>query len=183
MRAEILQVFEGLNPQLNSGELNTDIFLRFGLTDKTKEEMQSYLDTYNRDIEYTLINANGNLRRYEVNNKNANSLGLGHWTTEAVQDIKEAWEDGHTEADITTIGFPNSGPNGLGNIWDMSGVFEVGEGAAFQAAVIEFGISVMDRRKIWYVSSAMMNMIENAGGYLEGDTENLGPNLKDRRLD
>ena len=59
----------------------------------------------------------------------------------------------------------------------------MGEGAAFQAAVIEFGISVMDRRKIWYVSSAMMNMIENAGGYLEGDTENLGPNLKDRRLD
>ena len=183
MRGELVYIYAGLNAQLGSEEMDTNKFLRFGLTDKTREEMQSYLDRYNRDFEYTLINANGTLRRYEVRNNYANSLGLGYWTTSAVLDIKTLWEEDHPNADITTIGFPNTDANGLGNIWDMSGVFEVGEGAAFQEAVIEGGKEIIDKRTIWYISPAMMAAIENAGGYLEGDTGNLGPNLRDARLD
>jgi hypothetical protein len=181
LRGEIVAVVE-TTATLGSGELNTASFLRFELTDKTVLEMQTYLDTYNRDIEYTLINA-GPPRRYEVNNKNASPAGLGFWTTDATLAIKTSWEETHPAANITTIGYPNTGVNGLGNIWDMSGVFSPGEGAEFQATVIEEGLQKMDKRKIWYISPAMMTAIENNGGFLSGDTGNLGPNLKDARLD
>jgi hypothetical protein len=181
LRGEIVAVVDE-NATLGTGELNTANFLRFLLTDQTVAAMQAYLDTYNRDIEYTLLNA-GPPRRYEVNNKNANSEGLGFWTLEATAAIKAEWEIDHPAADITTIGYPNTGPNGLGNIWDMSGVFAPGEGAEFQATVIEEGLSIMDKRKIWYISPAMMTAIENNGGFLSGNTAQLGPNLKDARLD
>jgi hypothetical protein len=181
LRGEIVDVLETTAP-LGSGELDTSSFLRFELTDKTVLQMQTYLDTYNRDIEYTLINA-GPPRRYEVNNKNANTQGLGFWTLEATAEIKAGWEVDLPLADITTIGYPNTGVNGLGNIWDMSGVFAPGEGAEFQAVVIEEGLQIMDKRKIWYISPSMMTAIENAGGFLSGDTSQLGPNLKDARLD
>jgi hypothetical protein len=181
LRGEIVSVVE-TTAALGSGELNTMNFLRFELTDKTVLEMQTYLDTYNRDIEYTLINA-GPPRRYEVNNKNASPAGLGFWTTDATLAIKTSWESTHPAANITTIGYPNTGVNGLGNIWDMSGVFSPGEGAEFQAIVIEEGLRIMDKRRIWYISSAMMQAIENNGGFLSGDTAQLEPNLKDARLD
>jgi hypothetical protein len=180
-RGEICSLYETTDP-LGAGELDTSFFVRFEITDKTVAEMRTYLSKYDRDIEYTLINA-GPPRRYEVNNKNANSEGLGFWTLEATAAIKEDWEVDHPAADITTIGYPNTGVNGLGNIWDMSGVFAPGEGAEFQATVIEEGLNQMDKRTIWYISPAMMTAIENNGGFLSGNTSQLGPNLKDARLD
>jgi hypothetical protein len=181
-RGEIVNVYESLTPNLGGGQLDTAVFVRFELTDQSASAMQQYLDRYNRDIEYTLLNA-GPPRRYEVNNKNANSNGIGFWTTDATLAIKTEWEIEHPLADITTIGYPNTGVNGLGNIWDMSGIFQPGEGAQFQAAVIEQGIATLDQRKIWYISPAMMTAIENNGGVLSGTTAQLGPNLKDKRLD
>jgi hypothetical protein len=182
LRGEIVAVVETDALPAGCAELDTINFLRFEITDKTVFDMQTYLDTYNRDIEYTLINA-GPPRRYEVNNKNASPAGLGFWTTDATLAIKTSWELNHPLADITTIGYPNTGVNGLGNIWDMSGVFAPGEGALFQTTVIEEGLTIMDKRKIWYISSAMLTAIENNGGFLSGDTSQLGPNLKDARLD
>jgi hypothetical protein len=182
LRGEIVAVVEVGSLPTGCAELNVANVYRFTLTDKTVLEMQTYLDTYNRDIEYTLINP-GPPRRYEVNNKNANSQGVGFWTLEATAAIKADWEETHPAANITTIGYPNTGPNGLGNIWDMSGVFSIGEGQEFQDAVIAEGLKLIDKRKIWYISPAMMTAIQNNGGTLSGDTGNLGPNLKDARLD
>ena len=168
---------------LQNGESPANGFLlSFTVTDRTVAQMQQYLDTYNRDIEYTLINA-GPPRRYEVNNKNANTQGVGHWTVEAVDAIKVEWEIDHPAADITTIGFPNSGVNGLGNIWDMSGVFSLGEGAEFQAVVIERGINTMDRRTIWQVSEVFCANLEANGNQNSGTFSQLSPNLRDVRLD
>lgn len=168
---------------LGSGEeVSGGGFVHFIVTDRTVAEMQQYLDTYNRDIEYTLINA-GPPRRYEVNNKNANSLGVGMWTVEATDNIKASWEVDHPLADITTIGYPNSGINGLGNIWDMSGVFSVGEGEEFQGIVISEGLATMDARKIWYITPAGMANIDSAGGSQSGTSAQLNSILRDARLD
>jgi hypothetical protein len=180
-RGEIVAVVEH-DAVLGSGELDIASFYRFTITDQTVAAVQGFLDAYNRDIEFTLINA-GPPRRYEANNKNANSEGIGHWTTEVTDNIKTAWEVDHPAADIQTIGFPNTGVNGLGNVWDMSGVFSVGEGAEFQAIVVEEGLGVLDKRRIWYITEAGMVNIANAGGSQSGTSAQLSPIMRDGLLD
>ena len=180
-RGEIVAVVED-TATLGSGELNIANFFRFTVTDKSVAEMQGFLDTYNRDIEYTLINV-GPPRRYEVNNKNANSLGTGHWTVEATDAIKAEWEINHPSADITTIGYPNTNANGLGNIWDMSGFFTVGEGQEFQDVVIATGLQLMDKRRIWYITEAGMLNIGGAGGVQSGTASQLDSIIRNGILD
>jgi len=181
LRGELIKVYETDQPL--GGVADTDIFYRFTVTDRTVQEMNQYLSRYNKDFEFTLINANGNQRRYEVKNNNANTLGDGFWTEEGAQQIKEQWEVDHPNANITTIGFPNDGPNGLGNIWDMSGVFEAGEGQDFIDTVTGVGRTLDDRRNVWYLSPAFMDNLAANGGVQSGTSSQLDPNLKDRRLD
>jgi hypothetical protein len=65
----------------------------------------------------------------------------------------------------------------------MSGEFSVGEGQEFQDTVTEAGLGVMDKRKIWYITEAGMQNIEAAGGSQSGTASQLGPILRDARLD
>ena len=182
LEGEICTVQEA-TVQWGSGELDTNVFVRFTVTDRTVAEMTQYLDTYVRDYEFTLIAQNVDLRRYEVKNLFANTEGRGYWTQEVVDQIKANWEAIYPLADITTIGFPNTDGNGLGNIWDMSGEFPAGQGAEFQAVVAAAGAEHMDKRKAWYIDSAMMTNIRNAGGSQSGTSAQLSPNLIDSRLD
>jgi hypothetical protein len=181
-RGEIVGIYP--TDQVFGAEMDTNVFYRFTVTDKTPLEMSNFAESYNRDLEFTLINP-GPPRRYEVKNLKANTLGTGMWTLEAVDRIKLAWEtglDGHPLADITTIGFPNTGVNGLGNIWDMSGVFSVGEGQAFQETVYEAGLNVLDRQRQWFVDEQGMTAIGNAGGVQSGTSQQIGQSLVDGTL-
>jgi hypothetical protein len=175
-------------PFTTGGEADIGKFFQFTITDKDVASVDAKLfEVYNRDIDFTLINANQTLRRYEANNLNANSLGFGFWTQEVVDKIKIDWENGtddvppHPLADITTIGFPNTGPNGLGNIWDMSGIFQPGEGEDFQLVVYEAGLVTMDYRRIWRITEAGMQNIAGAGGLQSGTAAQLGNILIDER--
>jgi hypothetical protein len=184
-RGEIVAVLEDTAPT-DSGEGDVNLFYNFTVTDKTVQEMNTFLASYNRDLEFTLINA-GPPRRYEVRNLKANTLGAGYWTISAVNNIKTVWEIDHPQANITTIGFPNESPPaggapGLGNIWDMSGVFQPGEGAEFTEAVYEEGLNVMDARRQWFVDEQGMTSIGNAGGIQSGTAQQIGQSLVDRTL-
>jgi hypothetical protein len=182
LRGEVVAVFETTAPRGSGEEVAAGSFVHFEVTDKTVAEMNQYLETYNRDIQFTLINP-GPPRRYEANNTYANSAGVGHWTQETVDNIKQRWEEDHPSANITTIDFPNAGPNGLGNIWDFSGEFAAGEGQEFIDIVTEEGYATMDKRKIWYITEAGMQNIEAAGGSQSGTAQQLGGILRDARLD
>jgi hypothetical protein len=188
MRGQVIGNGAYAQPFTVGGEADLGLFFQFTITDKQPNEVDSKLfEEYNRDIDFTLINANQTLRRYEANNLNASPAGLGYWTTEVTDLIKFNWENGsgdepaHPLADITTIGFPNQGVNGLGNIWDMSGVFQPGEGEAFQATVHAAGLDVMDYRTIWRITEAGMINIGNAGGLQSGTAQQLNNILVDER--
>lgn len=181
LRGEIIGVQEATN---NWGPIESDInvFYRFTVTDKTVAEMRQYLARYTRDFEFTLINQNVDLRRYEVKNLWANTEGLGYWTQPVVDEIKLNWEERYPLADITTIGFPNTDVNGLGNIWDMSGEFPAGQGQEFRDVVTEAGRNLLDKRTVWYITEPGMVNIGNAGGVQSGTASQLNPILQDARL-
>jgi hypothetical protein len=182
MRGQVVGDNAWAVPFTVGGEADISKFFQFTITDKDPASVdQKLFKIYNREIDFTRINANQNPRRYEANNLNASPAGLGYWTTEVVATIKADWEETHPLADITTIGFPNTGPNGLGNIWDFSGVFQPGEGAEFTAVVHEAGLGVMDYRTIYRITEAGMINIGNAGGLQSGTAAQLSGILVDER--
>jgi hypothetical protein len=182
MRGQVIGGQAFATPFTVGGESDTNLFYQFTITDKQPNEVDAKLfDVYVRDIDFTLINANQTLRRYEANNLNASPAGLGYWTQSVVDEIKLNWEVDHPLADITTIGFPNQGVNGLGNIWDMSGIFQPGEGEAFQLVVYEAGLGVMDYRTIFRITEAGMINIGSAGGLQSGTAQQLSNILVDER--
>jgi hypothetical protein len=182
MRGQVVGETAYNQPFTGSGEADIAAFYQFTITDKQPNEVdQKLFAVYNRDIDFTLINANQTLRRYEANNLNASPAGLGHWTTDVVAQIKANWEVDHPLADITTIGFPNQGVNGLGSIWDFSGVFQPGEGEDFKLVVHEAGLGAMDYRTIWRITEAGMINIGNAGGLQSGTASQLNGILVDER--
>jgi hypothetical protein len=188
MRGQVIGGRAFATPFTVGGESDTNLFYQFTITDKQPNEVDAKLfEIYNRDIDFTLINANQELRRYEANNLNASPAGLGYWTQPVVDEIKFNWENGtddtpaHPLADITTIGFPNQGVNGLGNIWDMSGIFQPGEGEDFQLVVHEAGLGIMDYRTVWRITEAGMINIGNAGGLQSGTAQQLSNILVDER--
>jgi hypothetical protein len=179
LRGEIVAVVE-TTTTLGSGELNTDSFLRFELTDKTVAEMQNYLDAYNRDIDMNVVNGPDpqGFRRINARNLNSNaSETLGGWSVSGTDDIVLEWNSRYPTCNLTTVGFPQY------DTWTCEGTFTTGQAVEFNNVIIEEGLEITDKRKIWYISAAMMTAIENNGGFLSGDTSNLGPNLKDARLD
>lgn len=183
LRGEIVAVVEA-GAALGSGELNTASFLRFTITDKSVAEMNQYLDTYNRLIDMNTIAGPDpqGFRRINCRNNNTNASGtLGGWTVQGTDAIILEWNTRYPTTNLVTVGIiTGTNPD---DTWQCEGTFTTGQAVEFEEVIIDQGLSEMDKRKIWYISAAMMTAIENNGGALSGDTSQLGPNLKDARLD
>jgi hypothetical protein len=70
-----------------------------------------------------------------------------------------------------------------GDTWQCEGTFTQGQADEFEEVIIEKGLQQMDKRKIWYITESGMTNIEAAGGSQSGTASQLGPILRDARLD
>ena len=180
LAGEIVAVVETDAP-LGSGELpEGGKFVHFIVSNKTVEEVRNYLDTYNRDIDMQVIqgpDANG-LRRINVRNNNCNASGtIGAWTVEVTDNIIAEWNERYPTCGLFTVDFPAP------NTWTCQGTFTTGQAQEFNDVIVEKGQSIMDRRKIWYITPAGMSNIIGAGGIQTGTAAQLNGILRDRRLD
>ena len=184
LRGEVVAVFETTAPRGSGEDVAAGSFVHFTVTDKTVAEMNQYLETYNRLIDMQVINGPDpqGFRRINVRNNNTNASGtIGGWTTEVTDDIIADWNADHPTCNLTTVAII-TGTN-PGDTWQCEGTFTTGEAQDFEDTIIEQGASVMDKRKIWYITEAGMQNIEAAGGSQSGTASQLGPILRDARID
>jgi hypothetical protein len=183
LRGEVVEVFDS-TATLGSGELDTNVFYRFTVTDKTVAEMEQYLQTWNRLIDMTVIAGPDpqGLRRINVRNNLVNQSGtLGEWTVANTDEIITEWNTRYPTTNLITIQiFANTAPN---DTWQCEGTFTTGQAQEFEEVVIERGLSDMLKRKRWYITEAGMVNIGNAGGVQSGTASQLGPILRDGLLD
>lgn len=189
LRGEIVLVVEDPSTLGTMEQASAGLFLLFTVTDRTVEEMNTYLEPYVRPIDMTVIagpDPSGR-RRIEVKNLNANRTGAeyrgrGYWTTEQTTNIEEEWNLRYPEANLVTVEFPNDDPPyGLGNIWTCEGTFTTGQALEFNDVVVDQGSITMDKRKVWQVSEAFCQNIEANGGSQSGTSSQLAPHLRDTR--
>ena len=183
LRGEVVAVFE-TTATLGSGELDTAVFYRFTVTDKTVSEMNQYLQQWNRLIDMNVISGGpgDGPRTINVRNNLVNQSGtLGEWTTLNTDSIILEWNTLYPTANLVTDSiFTNTAPN---DTWQCSGVFTVGQALEFEQVVIEKGQSDLLKRKIWYITEAGMTNIGLAGGVQSGTSAQLNPILRDGLLD
>jgi hypothetical protein len=159
-------------------------FVHFEVTDKTVQEMSTYLETYNRPIDMQVIEGAGvdGLKKINVRNNNTNASGtIGGWTTEETDNIITEWNTRYPTCNLQTVQFL-TGTN-PGDTWQCEGTFTQGQADEFEEVIVEQGLQQMDKRKIWYITESGMLNIEAAGGSQSGTASQLGGILRDARLD
>jgi len=183
LRGEVVAVFE-TTATLGSGELDTNIFYRFTVTDRTVAEMEQYIQQWNRLIDMNVIvgpDPQG-FRRINVRNNLVNQSGtLGEWTVTNTDAIITEWNTLYPTTNLVTVTIlTNTAPN---DTWQCEGTFTTGQAQEFEEVVIEKGQSDLLKRKIWYITEAGMVNIGNAGGVQSGTSAQLNPILRDGLLD
>ena len=183
LRGEIVTVFE-TTATLGSGELDTNVFFRFTVTNRTVAEMNQYLQTWNRLISMNVISGGpgDDTRVINVRNDLVNQSGtLGEWNAFNTQLIADEWNLRYPTAGLVIDSiFSNTAPN---DTFQCTGFFTVGQAIEFEQTVIEKGLGDLLKRKVWYITEAGMVNIGNAGGVQSGTSAQLNPILRDGLLD
>ncbi len=182
-RGEIVTVVEDTRP-LGSGELDTNNFFRFTVTDKTVAEMQSFIDSWNRVIDMNVTQGPDpqGFRRIDVRNNLVNASGtMGEWTVAATDAINAAWNADHPLANLITIDI-HQGTN-PGDTWTCEGTFTTGEAQDFEDTIIQVGLQDLLKRRIWYITEAGLVLIDGAGGVQSGTASQLNSIIRDGLLD
>jgi hypothetical protein len=167
-----------------SGELDLNKFLRFTVTDKTPAEMNAYLQQWNRLIDMSVISGGpgDDDRTINVRNNRVNQSGdMGEWTVSNTEAIRDEWNLLYPTCNLVIDSiFTDAAPN---DVFQCTGFFTVGQAVEFEATIIEKGLADLLKRKIWYITSAGMTNIRNAGGSQSGTAAQLNPILRDGLLD
>lgn len=184
LRGELVKVHEVDQDLGTLGDPSAGFFVTFTVTDKTVDEMREFLAPYNRAIDMDVVAGPDptGFRRINARNNNTNVSGTrGGWTTEATTDIEDEWNERYPTCNLTTVAILD-GTN-PGDTWQCEGTFTTGQAQEFNDVIIEKGTTVLDKRKLWYITESGMQNIEAAGGSQSGTAQQLGGILRDARLD
>ena len=185
LRGELVAVFDPAAPRGSGEEPEAGAFVHYTVIDRTVEDMNQYLATYNRLIDMAVVNGPDpqGFRRINVRNNNTNNSGtVGGWTVEGTNRIIDEWNERYPTTNLTTVGIiTGTVPN---DTWQCEGTFTTGQAQEFEEVVIQEGLDTMDKRKIWYINESGMQQIEaltRSSG--SGSSSELSAILRDARLD
>jgi hypothetical protein len=178
LRGETVAVVDE-NATLGSGELNTNSFYRYTVTDASVLDMQLYLQTWDMDLNVSLIGAGpGGTDDVSVTNSNINvSQTIGVWTQPLVDQFIDGWNAEHPTAGMISLGF-------------SFGILDTRATYIVPASIVvleeysqDFGHGQMFKRKIWNGSIAGMNGIQGNGGVDSGTQLDIEAIMDDGLLD
>jgi hypothetical protein len=173
LRGEPVAIVDSL-ATLGSGELNIASFYRYTVTDAEPAALQQYLETYNRTQNSVVLA--GPTTQFTFTSLNINvSETLGEWTAPITIDLLDQWNTANPTELVVTDQVTNTA-------WDCSGDLSAPAALEFEEFVLDWGLSDMLKRKIWYVTPAGMTGME-PGGISSGTQAQLVAILRDARLD
>jgi hypothetical protein len=159
---------------LGSGELNIASFYRYTVTDAEPPALQQYLETYNREQNSVVLA--GPTTQFTFTSLNMNvSETLGEWTVPPTVFLLDQWNTTNPTELLSTDSVTNA-------VWTCSGILSAPSALEFETLVLEWGLSDMLKRKIWYVTEVGMTGMAPSG-ITSGTLAQLQAILQDARLD
>jgi hypothetical protein len=173
LRGEPVAIVDSL-ATLGSGELNIASFYRYTVTDAEPAALQQYLETYNRTQNSVVLA--GPTTQFTFTSLNINvSETLGEWTASITTDLLDQWNTAHPTELVETDQVTHT-------TWDCSGDLSAPAAVEFETFVLDWGLSDMLKRKIWYVTPVGMTGME-PGGISSGTQAQFVAILRNARLD
>jgi hypothetical protein len=173
LRGETVAIVDSL-ATLGSGELNIANFYRYTVTDAEPAALQQYLETYDREQNSVVLA--GPTTQFTFTSLNMNvSETLGEWTVPLTVDLLDQWNTANPTELVSTDSVTNV-------VWTCSGILSAPSALEFETLVLDWGLSDMLKRKIWYVTPAGMTGMEPSG-ISSGTQAQLVAILQDARLD
>lgn len=165
------------------GPRREEYFAIFDITDKKVAEVKRYEDNYNRLIDMTVIEGPGpgGGRTINVRNNAVNTSGtLGNWTAENTQNIIDEWTLRYPQSELATVQiFTNKNPD---DVWQCQGKFIAGQYEEFEQTIIGFGLGDTVKRRVWQVTPAGMDLInEQPNAHWSGTASQFSQIVQDAR--
>jgi hypothetical protein len=173
-RGEVVHVYPMASLPPNAEENNFSVFLQYYMTDKDSSEVREFMDNWNRDITFEVVNGPDpqGFRRIKSSNQKINqSLTIGGWDQSQADKITTEWNEKYPTANLVTVGFT---PKDL----LQEGTFTTGQAAEYQEVVHAAGLNVTDRQRIWYLTEAAVQSFESTGGFKTGTAAQLNGSLE-----
>ena len=173
-RGEVVEIYERETLPEGCGELNTDIFLRYNMTDKSAAEVNNYLDKWNREIVFEVVigpDPETGFRRIKCSNEKINeTINVGGWTQEQADNIVNSWVNIYPESELALVGFTEK---------DLlvEGFFTDEQGEEFKQSVYDVASQYTDRHAIWKLSEAACQAFEQTGAVKTGTAQQLAGSL------
>lgn len=161
-------------------------FYHVRVEDRTVEEVNLYLESYNKKLEYEtlLFDPDTDNRRFQTTNIRVSASGNNGFTEQGIQDVITAWN----AEDPLTLEQPNPNPITLFSTDNLTtftcdGIMPVEVFDAWKQTTQELALADYYARRRWYINQAGLNALAANDGTLSGPVSIINPYLNDGLLE
>ena len=156
-----------------------DGFYHIRVSDKTVEEVDAYLEQYNKKLEYQTdqFNPPDNMRRWTTTNVRVSASGNNGFTAQGIADAISEWNENHPANTVALVDTDNL------NYFQVDGIMPVELYEEWQENTQEIALADYYARRRWYITSAGLDSLANNAGIISGPASSVNQYLRDGLLD
>jgi len=151
-------------------------FWHIKVTDKTLEQVQAYLQSWNHEPTVTQVSANGNDRLVEITSSMVSATGKNAFTRAGVEALIDGINADYPSANVAYDSHTQ-------NSFRLTLTAPASALEEFTERVNSAVRDMQYRRRRWYINAAGRTYLQNNGGYVEGTASQVANYLRDGLLD
>ena len=154
-------------------------FFHILVTDRTVEEVNIYLEAFNKKLQYTSdqFDPGTDLRRFTTTNIRVSASGNNGFTAQGITDAIDNWNDQYPANAVTLVDTDNL------TFFQCDGIMPNDVFDEWQQNTQQFALADYYARRRWYITSQGLTALGNNFNALRGTAAEIGPFLRDGLLD
>ena len=149
------------------------------VNDKTVEELNIYLEAYNKKLEYTSDEYDPvtDNRRFTTTNVRVSASGNNGFTTQGINDAIAVWNTNHPDNQVTLNDTDNL------TFFQCDGIMPAELFDEWKANTQEVALADYYARRRWYITEAGLSSLANNDGVISASAADISGFLRDGLLD
>jgi hypothetical protein len=154
-------------------------FYHIRISDRTVEEVNVYLETYNKKLSYTSdqFDPATDNRRFTTTNERVSASGNNGFTEQGILDAIAEWNTNHPANTVTLVDTDNL------NYFQCDGIMPNELFDEWKENTQQVALGDYYARRRWYITESGMNALENNDGIINGTAADVASFLRDGLLD
>jgi hypothetical protein len=156
-----------------------DGFFHIRISDKTKEEVNVYLESFNKKLTYQTdqYNPADDMRRWTSTNVRVSASGNNGFSEQGIADAIAQWNADHPDNTVTLVDTDNL------TYFQVDGIMPTELYDEWQQNTQEQALADYYKRRRWYINQSGLDALANNAWVLNGTAADVNPFLRDGLLD